>query len=141
MMMHPSYLELIDIANKGVEEGEEPVVTSRYSIILAAARRARQLVDGAEPVLDGQEGNKPLSIAVNELFKSQIHILPPSPEDLLDDEPGEELRDAISSQSTSIVVAADEEEDSDKEDDDEDEDRDEDDEEEEDEEDEQAEEE
>ena len=131
MMMHPSYLELIDIANEGVEEGGEPVVSSRYSIILAAARRARQLVDGAEPVLDGQEGNKPLSIAVNELYQSHIHILPPSPEDLLDDEPGEELRDAISSQSTSISAVSDEEDDSEKEDDEDDEERDEEDEEEE----------
>ena len=97
-MLHPSYLDLIEVANENVAEGEEPVVSSRYSIILAAARRARQLVDGATPIIEDAEDRKPLSVAVDELYHSQIHILPATAEDLLDDEPGEELLAGMSQQ-------------------------------------------
>lgn len=44
-MLHPSYSELIKVVNSDVEEGEAPVVNSRYSIVLAAAKRARQIID------------------------------------------------------------------------------------------------
>ena len=74
-MLHPSYTELIDVANKNLAEGEEPVVTSRYSVILAAAKRARQLVDGADTEVSGSKDKKPLSVAVEELAADQIHIL------------------------------------------------------------------
>lgn len=74
-MLHPSYTELIDVANKNVAEGEEPVITSRYSVILAAAKRARQIVDGADTEVQGSREKKPLSVAVEELAADQIHIL------------------------------------------------------------------
>ena len=32
-MLHPSYNELINAVNKDVEQGEPPVVQSRYSIV------------------------------------------------------------------------------------------------------------
>lgn len=48
-MLHPSYAELIKVVNGDVEEGDTPVVNSRYSIVLATAKRARQLIDGANP--------------------------------------------------------------------------------------------
>ncbi|MDD6157081.1 MAG: DNA-directed RNA polymerase subunit omega [Lachnospiraceae bacterium] len=73
-MIHPSYVELMQVVNEGVEIGEEPVVNSRYSIVLATAKRARQLIDGAEPLSDAP-CNKPLSIAVQELYKSQVKIV------------------------------------------------------------------
>ena len=41
-MLHPSYTDLMKVVNKDVEEGETKVVNSRYSIVLAAAKRARQ---------------------------------------------------------------------------------------------------
>ena len=41
-MLHPSYTDLIEAVNSGVEPGEQPVVQSRYSIVIAAAKRARQ---------------------------------------------------------------------------------------------------
>ena len=56
------------------EIGEEPVVNSRYSIVLATSKRARQLIDGAEPLADAP-CNKPLSIAVQELYKGKVKIL------------------------------------------------------------------
>ena len=45
-MIHPSYVELMKVVNEDVVIGEEPVVNSRYSIVLAAAKRARQIVNG-----------------------------------------------------------------------------------------------
>ena len=38
-------------ANSEVETGETPIVNSRYSIVIAAAKRARQIIDGAEPLI------------------------------------------------------------------------------------------
>lgn len=43
-MIHPSYVELMKVVNNNVEIGEEPVVNSRYSIVIAAAKRARQIL-------------------------------------------------------------------------------------------------
>ena len=51
-MIHPSYSDLMAVANTGVEPGEQPVVQSRYSIVLATAKRARQIVNGSEPHVD-----------------------------------------------------------------------------------------
>mgnify|MGYP003299423768 FL=1 len=73
-MLHPSYSEIIDVVNKEVEEGETPVVNSRYSIVMATSKRARQLVDNAEPKVN-PAGKKALSIAVEELANAKIHIL------------------------------------------------------------------
>jgi DNA-directed RNA polymerase subunit omega len=73
-MIHPSYRDLMDVANEGVEPGEEPVVQSRYSIVLATAKRARQLIDGATPYAS-PKCDKPLSIAVEELATGKVKIL------------------------------------------------------------------
>ena len=43
-MLHPSYNDLMNVVNSDVEPGEHPVVNSRYSIVLATAKRARQLI-------------------------------------------------------------------------------------------------
>ena len=56
-MIHPSYVDLMQVVNKGVEEGETPVINSRYSIVMATAKRARQIVDGDEPLIDVPEGD------------------------------------------------------------------------------------
>ncbi|MCR5543762.1 MAG: DNA-directed RNA polymerase subunit omega [Eubacterium sp.] len=74
-MIHPSYSDLMGIANEGVEPGEHPVVKSRYSIVLATSKRARQIISGDEPLIDDAEGKKPLSIAVEELYEGKIKIL------------------------------------------------------------------
>lgn len=72
-MLHPSYAELIEAINGDVESGETPVVNSRYSVVLAAARRARQIIDGKTP-LSMPAIDKPLSIAVDELKKGLVKI-------------------------------------------------------------------
>lgn len=74
-MLHPSYTDLMEVVNSGVEPGEAPVVNSRYSIVMATSRRARQLVDGDNAEIEDTEGKKPLSIAVDELYKSRIQII------------------------------------------------------------------
>lgn len=94
-MIHPSYVDLMQVVNKGVEEGETPVINSRYSIVMATAKRARQIVDGDEPLIDYVEGDKPLSIAVEELNQEKIHILAENEseeeEEILDAEAAEEM--------------------------------------------------
>lgn len=74
-MLHPSYTDLMKVVNKDVEEGEEKVVNSRYSIVMATAKRARQIIDGSMPLVDTKKGEKPLSIAIDELNQSKISIL------------------------------------------------------------------
>ena len=73
-MLHPSYADLIKVVNSGVEEGEDPVVSSRYSIVMATSKRARQIIAGDEELGDGR-GKKPLSVAVEELNQGKIQIL------------------------------------------------------------------
>lgn len=72
-MLHPSYNDLMNVVNSDVEPGEHPVVNSRYSIVLATAKRARQLIDGSQPLVDGTYP-KPLSVAIEELSTSAIKI-------------------------------------------------------------------
>lgn len=85
-MLHPSYAELIKIVNSEVEEGEDPVVNSRYSIVMATAKRARQIIAGDEELVDGK-GKKALSVAVEELNQGKIKILS-------DEVPQEEVSEA-----------------------------------------------
>lgn len=76
-MLHPSYSDLIEVVNSGVEEGETPVVNSRYSIVMATAKRARQIIARQSkgnpdvPVI-----SKPLSRAVEELSDGEITVIP-----------------------------------------------------------------
>ena len=74
-MIHPSYVDLMKVVNKGVEEGEEPVISSRYSVVMATAKRARQIIAGDETLVKTKAKEKPLSIAVRELDQGQIRIL------------------------------------------------------------------
>ena len=60
-MIHPSYQELIQAINEGQESEDEPLVTSRYSIVLATSKRARQLIAGAQPMVKSK-GRKELCL-------------------------------------------------------------------------------
>ena len=44
-MLHPSYSELMAVVNSEVEDGEQPIVQSRYSIVKATAARAKEIID------------------------------------------------------------------------------------------------
>lgn len=72
-MLHPSYTDLMKVVNNEVEPGEAPVVNSRYSMVMATSRRARQIIAGEEPLVDTRQ-TKPLSIAIEELNKGKIKI-------------------------------------------------------------------
>ena len=73
-MLHPSYSDLMKVVNSEVEPGEAPVVNSRYSIVMAASKRARQIIAGKEPLVNTKDA-KALSIAVEELNQGKIKIL------------------------------------------------------------------
>ena len=74
-MLHPSYSDLMKVVNSEVEPGEEKIVNSRYYIKMATAKRARQIIGGHEPMVKVKPGEKPLSIAVDELNQGKIKIL------------------------------------------------------------------
>lgn len=72
-MIHPSYNELKDIVNE--TRGEAPELRSRYTLVIAAAKRARQLNDGAVPMVERSAKDKSLSVAVKELEAGKIHLV------------------------------------------------------------------
>lgn len=72
-MLKPSYAELMEILNKDTEEFSE--ITSRYTIVIAAAKRARQIIAGDEPMVETKQG-KPLSTAVDEIYQGKIKVVP-----------------------------------------------------------------
>ncbi len=61
-MLTPSINELLDIAG------------SRYSLVIATSKRARQIIDGAEP-LTVADSIKPVSIATQELYEGKIECV------------------------------------------------------------------
>ncbi len=75
MMIHPSYKEMLEAVNSESEDDTTPIVSSRYSIVMATAKRARQLVNGAAPTIEDAEGRKPLSVAVDEIYRGTVKIL------------------------------------------------------------------
>ena len=83
-MLHPSYVDLMKVVNKGVEEGEEPVISSRYSVVMATAKRARQIIAGDEPMVKVKDKQKPLSVAVEEMNQDTLRILTDEEKEKLD---------------------------------------------------------
>ena len=81
-MIHPSYSELIEAINTNNEDDDESMVlNSRYSPVLATSKRARQLIAGSKPLVEGAAGKKPLASAIDELYKGKVKILPGKHED------------------------------------------------------------
>lgn len=89
-MIHPSYSELMQVVNKDTEIDEPPVVNSRYSIVLATSKRARQIIAGDTPLVPYVSGKKPLSLAIDELYKGKVKIMA---EDAKEEELEEEIQD------------------------------------------------
>ncbi|GHU53346.1 hypothetical protein AGMMS49975_11150 [Clostridia bacterium] len=73
-MLHPSYTELLEIMNENADMDNQ--ITSRYTIVIAAAKRARQLVSGARPLTTGALSDKAVSIAVKEMAEGKVRITP-----------------------------------------------------------------
>lgn len=72
-MLHPSYTEILEKIN---DNEDNPSVESRYSIVIATSKRAREIIAGDAPFVPSKENDKPLSIAVKELDENKIVILP-----------------------------------------------------------------
>ena len=87
-MIHPSSTELIETINEEQDIDEAPVISSRYSLVLATSKRARQLIAGAEPKVKVKKGMKPLSIAVEEMYRGEVTILP---DETTEDETSEDV--------------------------------------------------
>ena len=74
-MLHPSYTDLMKVVNQDVEEGDTKIVNSRYSIVLATAKRARKLIDHADPLVPTKDGEKPLSVAIDEMNSGKLKVI------------------------------------------------------------------
>lgn len=104
-MIHPSYTEMMDAINSDVQEGEESVVQSRYTVVIAAAKRARQLISGAEPT-EEPNGRKPLSIAVDELYTGKVKIIGSEESDSDDEKILEMSRDSSYNMTSEVVESS-----------------------------------
>ena len=73
-MLHPSYKEMIERQNETRDENT-PELKSRYTLVLAAAKRARQINSGSEPLVGGvNEKDRNLSVAVKEMYAGKVHV-------------------------------------------------------------------
>ena len=99
-MIHPSYSELMQVVNKDTDADEPPVVNSRYSIVLATSKRARQIIGGDTPLVPYVSGKKPLSVAIDELYQGKVKIIAEDPdkESLGEAEGPEQLLGQVSDQ-------------------------------------------
>ena len=68
MMTKPSVAELLE------------KVDNRYLLVIATAKRARQIIAGDEPMNDKPTCPKPLSYAVEELYEGKVKIIPDATE-------------------------------------------------------------
>ncbi len=84
-MIHPSYKEMIEKINDTKHAGDM-TITNRYSLVLATAKRARQINAGSEPLVNAKEKEKNLSIAVEEFYAGKVHVLEEGQEDFADAE-------------------------------------------------------
>ena len=48
---------------------------SKYALCVIASKRARQLIAGAEPLVPNAADKKPLSVAIDELYKGEVKIV------------------------------------------------------------------
>ncbi len=71
-MLRPSYSELINILNESNDVDSK--IVSRYTIVIAAAKRARQIIAGEQPLTEFSNIDKPVSIAVKEMAESKLKI-------------------------------------------------------------------
>lgn len=77
-MLRPSYSDILEVIT---QDSEDITIASRYTIVIAAAKRARQLVDHQHPMIDHIEVDKPVSIAVNEINEGKLKIREGKPEE------------------------------------------------------------
>ena len=71
-MFEPSGQELINIANESILNENEKI-KSKYTVIIAAAKRARQLVDNKDERIEN--GANALTLAVDEIKNKEVKII------------------------------------------------------------------
>lgn len=47
-------------------------VDTKYTLVTLAALRAKELTDGEEPLIPGEEGKKPVTVALEEIYYKKI---------------------------------------------------------------------
>ena len=72
-MFEPTAQKLISIANENVKDEKEKV-KSKYTVVIAAAKRARQLVEEKDERVEA--GKNALTIAIDEIANKVIKIIP-----------------------------------------------------------------
>ena len=72
-MFEPSAQKLIDVANESILNENEKI-KSKYTMIIAAAKRARQLVDEKDERVEN--GKNALTIAVEEIESKMVKVIP-----------------------------------------------------------------
>ncbi len=72
-MFEPSAQELINAINEGTHNENEKI-KSKYTMIIAAAKRARQLVEDKDERVEN--GKNALTIAVEELENRLVKVIP-----------------------------------------------------------------
>ena len=94
-MIHPSYSELIQAINNNADDDDNTMMlNSRYSLVLATSKLALQLIAGAEPMVRGAAGKKPLSVAIDEFYQGQVKIVADNTEEEETSEPAVETAEA-----------------------------------------------
>lgn len=74
-MLHPSYSELIEKVNEVNRSKGLPLINSRYSVVIAAARRARAIIAGDKPMVEAKDPELGvLSRVVDEMDAGKIAI-------------------------------------------------------------------
>jgi len=74
-MLHPSYSELIDHVNHVNDELGEPEIQSRYTLVMAVAKRARDLVNGAPLMAPDAANGRVIGQAVAEMEQEKLGII------------------------------------------------------------------
>ena len=57
------------------DDEDKNIITSRYSLVIASAKRARQLIGGDMSLTEDADEQKPLSTAVEEIRSNKVKIL------------------------------------------------------------------
>lgn len=70
-MLRPSYTELMEKLNR--EQNMDGKITSRYTIVIASAKRARQIIDGANPQTYAPT-DRAVSTAIKEMYEGRLKI-------------------------------------------------------------------
>lgn len=76
-MFEPSAQKLINVVNENVNNENEKI-KSKYTMIIAAAKRARQLVDEKDQRVEN--GKNALTIAIDEIENKIVKVVPSNKE-------------------------------------------------------------